>query len=122
MFPKSPQSEHHNLEEISWDEFFEKFEESKLALLYEEDSLFSKLVGRDSVEHREHGAGGSRNAPGGGAKASGGAAPASASKPAKAGPADDKKDDDLKSREYRDAQGDLHHHTTTYMEQHGGKE
>lgn len=26
---------------------------------------------------------------------------------------------DLKEREYRDAQGDVHHHTHTYVEQHG---
>ncbi|MFB9863464.1 hypothetical protein [Rufibacter immobilis] len=39
-----------NLEEISWEEFFEKFEEKKLAFLYqdEKDSRFSKLVNRDS--------------------------------------------------------------------------
>ncbi len=47
MFPDSKQSEHQHLVEISWDEFFEKFEESKLALIYEEDSLFSKLVNRN---------------------------------------------------------------------------
>jgi hypothetical protein len=33
MFPGNPQSEHQSLVEISWDEFFEQFEESKLALL-----------------------------------------------------------------------------------------
>lgn len=55
MFPDRPQSEHDALEEISWDEFFRQFEESKLALLYEEDSLFSKIVGRDTAERREHG-------------------------------------------------------------------
>lgn len=42
------------LEEISWDEFFEKFEESKLALLYEDataggrKSRFNKLISRSS--------------------------------------------------------------------------
>jgi hypothetical protein len=55
MFPENPQSEHEALVEISWDEFFRQFEDSKLALLYEEDSLFSKLVGRDTVERRAHG-------------------------------------------------------------------
>ena len=37
------------LEDISWNEFFEKFEESKLAFLYqdEKDSRFNKLVSRD---------------------------------------------------------------------------
>ena len=55
MFPDAPQSEHEELEEISWDEWFKQFEESKLALLYEKDSLFNKLVGRDTLEKREHG-------------------------------------------------------------------
>jgi hypothetical protein len=37
-----------NLEAITWDEFFEKFEESELALLYEDEpeNRFSKLVRR----------------------------------------------------------------------------
>ena len=42
------------LENISWDEFFQGFEENKLAFLYQdetqagEESRFSKLVDRDS--------------------------------------------------------------------------
>ena len=59
MFPDAPQSEHEALVEISWDEFFDEFEKRRLALLYEEDSMFSKVVGRDTVEKRaqgEHGA------------------------------------------------------------------
>lgn len=55
MFPDAPRSEHENLVEISWDEFFQQFEDSKLALLYEDDSMFSKIVGRDTVERRKHG-------------------------------------------------------------------
>jgi hypothetical protein len=55
MFPERRESEHEHLTEISWEEFFRQFEESKLALLYEEDSLFSKIVGRDTVERREQG-------------------------------------------------------------------
>lgn len=55
MFPDNPQSEHDALVEISWDEFFREFEERNLALLYEPDSLFSKIVGRDTVERREKG-------------------------------------------------------------------
>jgi len=45
-----------SLEEISWDEFFDKFEKSKLALVYQEEtasgerSNFNKLISRDSVE------------------------------------------------------------------------
>lgn len=55
MFPDNPRSEHDALVEISWDEFFAQFEESKLALLYDEKSLFSKIVGRDTAERRAHG-------------------------------------------------------------------
>ena len=55
MFPKAPQSEHQHLVEISWDEFFKEFEERKLALIYDPDGMFSKLVGRDSAERRQHG-------------------------------------------------------------------
>lgn len=49
MFPEAKQSEHDALTEISWDEFFEEFERRKLALVYEENSLFSKIVSRESV-------------------------------------------------------------------------
>jgi hypothetical protein len=44
------------LEHISWEEWFEKFEESKLALVYQEEtaggqkSNFNKLVSRDNVD------------------------------------------------------------------------
>jgi hypothetical protein len=46
------------LAEISWDEFFEKFDEKKLAFLYQEKtatgrpSRFCKLVGRDQAGGR----------------------------------------------------------------------
>ena len=50
MFPDAPNSEHDALVEISWDEFFKEFEDRKLALIHEEDSMFSKLVSRDSAE------------------------------------------------------------------------
>jgi hypothetical protein len=55
MFPDAPQSEHENLVEISWEEFFREFEGRNLALLYEPDGRFSKIVGRDTVEQRERG-------------------------------------------------------------------
>ncbi len=55
MFPDNPQSEHDALTEISWDEFFAEFEQRKLALLYEKDSLFNKIIGRDTAEKRAHG-------------------------------------------------------------------
>lgn len=46
------------LQEISWDDFFRKFEEKKLALVYEDKtadgkkSNFSKLVSRDSANKK----------------------------------------------------------------------
>src|SRR5436305_9441156 len=46
-----------SLEEISWDEFFAKFDEKHLAFLYQdttssgEESRFFKLVSRDTAEH-----------------------------------------------------------------------
>jgi hypothetical protein len=48
------------LEEISWDEFFEGFDENNLAFLYQEktkdgsQSRFSKLIDRDSADERGH--------------------------------------------------------------------
>lgn len=48
------------LEPISWDEFFKKFDEKKLAFLYQdktssgEESRFFKLVNRETAEHKEH--------------------------------------------------------------------
>jgi hypothetical protein len=44
------------LEEITWDDFFQAFEENKLAFLYQDEtsagaeSRFSKLVNRDTAE------------------------------------------------------------------------
>lgn len=55
MFPDAPQSEHDNLVEIGWDEFFREFDERELALLYDPNGRFSKIVGRDTVEERERG-------------------------------------------------------------------
>ena len=55
MFPDAENSEHGSLTEIGWDEFFRQFEDSELALLYEPDSMFSKIVGRDTAEKRAHG-------------------------------------------------------------------
>ena len=52
MFPDQPNADDDGLKEISWDEWFEKFDENKLALTYQEEtsdgekSHFSKLVSR----------------------------------------------------------------------------
>jgi hypothetical protein len=62
-FPKNPNSNHENLEEISWDDFFEQFDRSELALVYDEHSAFNKLIGRDTAEKRAHGEHASRHHP-----------------------------------------------------------
>jgi hypothetical protein len=55
-----------SLEPISWDEFFDKFEESQLAFVYQErkadgkDSRFSKLVSRANVADAATGSGARR--------------------------------------------------------------
>jgi glutathione synthase/RimK-type ligase-like ATP-grasp enzyme len=60
-FPDAPNAKDDALEEISWEEFFEKFDEAKLALLYQEKtaggerSNFNKLVARETAEARAHG-------------------------------------------------------------------
>jgi hypothetical protein len=41
-----------SLQSISWDEFFQKFDESELALLYRDEDRFNKLVSRDSVKDK----------------------------------------------------------------------
>ena len=49
------------LAEISWEEWFKKFDEANLALVYEEEtadgqrSNFNKLVGRETAEARAKG-------------------------------------------------------------------
>ena len=52
MFPDNPRSEHDALVEISWVEFFREFDERELALVYDPNGLFSKIVSRASVEER----------------------------------------------------------------------
>jgi len=49
-----------SLEEISWDEFFKKFDEKHLAFLYQDktssgqESRFFKLVSRDTAKEKSH--------------------------------------------------------------------
>lgn len=54
-FPDNKNSHHENLEEISWDEFFEQFDKRELAFVYDEHNLFNKLVSRETAESKEHG-------------------------------------------------------------------
>ena len=50
-FPKAPGHNDSKLEEISWEDFFEKFDENNLELVYQEQtaegqkSNFNKLIG-----------------------------------------------------------------------------
>jgi hypothetical protein len=59
-FPDAPYARDEALQPISWDEFFEKFDEAELAMVYQEEtadgrkSNFNKLIGRDTAEAREH--------------------------------------------------------------------
>lgn len=52
MFPDAARSEHEGLTEISWEAFFEEFDQRGLALVYEDDGLFSKVVSRASAEEK----------------------------------------------------------------------
>ncbi|TMJ71427.1 MAG: hypothetical protein E6G73_14605 [Alphaproteobacteria bacterium] len=60
-FPDAPNAKDAALEEITWEAFFEKFDEADLALVYQEEttsgqkSNFNKLIGRETAEAREHG-------------------------------------------------------------------
>jgi hypothetical protein len=57
QFPDAPNRNDDKLEEISWDEFFEKFDENNLELVYQEKtadgqtSNFNKLIHPESEEH-----------------------------------------------------------------------
>src|SRR5258708_38507439 len=61
-FPKAPNAKDEALEEITWEEFFEKFDEAGLALLYKEEtasgrrSRFNKVICPETTDAR--GAGG----------------------------------------------------------------
>jgi hypothetical protein len=57
-FPESEADDH--LEAISWEEFFDKFDESDLEFLYQDErasgdrSYFCKFVGRSEGKHKIH--------------------------------------------------------------------
>jgi hypothetical protein len=126
MFPDAPNSQHDALVEISWDAFFEEFEARQLALLYDEKSLFSKIIGRDTAEKRQGGDhAASRHADRGSDKGGGQARSGPQENGGKggrdsAGQSGGDADYSLKDREYRDADGTVRHHTKTYMKEHGG--
>ena len=54
MFPDAPNHDDSDLEPISWEQWFEKFEDKKLALVYEDETSgnkrnFNKLVSRENA-------------------------------------------------------------------------
>ncbi|HWB47846.1 MAG TPA: hypothetical protein VG651_01955 [Stellaceae bacterium] len=55
-FPDAPHAHDDKLEEIGWDEFFAKFDESDLVFLYQErtadgeTSNFNKLISRETAD------------------------------------------------------------------------
>ena len=59
-FPDAPNADDDELEEISWEEFFKKFDEAGLALLHQEktadgkNSNFNKLIARETAGARKH--------------------------------------------------------------------
>lgn len=67
-FPKAPNRKDEALHQISWDEFFRKFDENDLELLYQEKtsegqrSNFNKLVHPSSEEHSSRQSG-AKNSP-----------------------------------------------------------
>jgi hypothetical protein len=60
QFPDAPNQKDGNLREISWEDFFEKFDDANLELVYQEKtadgqtSNFNKLVHPDEEEHSRH--------------------------------------------------------------------
>ena len=59
-FPKTPNHNDSNLQEVRWEDFFRKFDENDLELLYQDrtadgqKSNFNKLVHPEHEEHSRH--------------------------------------------------------------------
>lgn len=54
MFPESPRADDENLREMSWDDWLEAFEKNGLALVYDPNGRFNKIVSRETAEARAH--------------------------------------------------------------------
>jgi hypothetical protein len=52
-FPKAPNRNDDKLKEISWDDFFEKFDESNLELVYQEKTADGKASNFNKLVHPE---------------------------------------------------------------------
>jgi hypothetical protein len=46
MFPDSPRADDENLRELGWDEWLRAFDANHLALVFDENDRFNKLVSR----------------------------------------------------------------------------
>lgn len=75
--------------------------------------------GSQARAHGKDPEGGKSSGEHGGSHASKGSEQHSGGKQGASGESRGGESDDLKSREYKDAQGNVHHHTRTYQEQHG---
>ncbi|MBV9670675.1 MAG: hypothetical protein JOZ43_06940 [Acidobacteriales bacterium] len=85
-FPGAPNANDANLDEIGWDDFFGKFEESDLALLVQDElasggrSNFNKLVSRETAEAAGRGSGAKKKSASKSGGSRGGAAKKSSAK------------------------------------------
>jgi thiamine pyrophosphokinase len=55
MFPEAPQARDENLHEIDWQRWFEAFDRNNLALVYDPNSRFNKIISRETAEERAEG-------------------------------------------------------------------
>lgn len=114
-----------SLEEISWEDWFQAFDDNDLALVYQETtaagerSNFNKLIARETEAMRDDGEShASRHkGPGRSGSRSTGTSRRSGTTAHAAGG----ESGDLTEREYRHAEGNIHHHTHPYMDSHGGE-
>lgn len=54
-FPDAPSASDENLQEINWDEFFEKFEEAELAMVLQDETASGEQSNFYKVIKRERG-------------------------------------------------------------------
>lgn len=59
QFPGAPGENDDNLQEISWDAFFEKFDENDLELVYQEKTADGERSNFNKLVHGEHASAGS---------------------------------------------------------------
>ncbi|MCU1223459.1 MAG: hypothetical protein JWQ42_1552 [Edaphobacter sp.] len=52
-FPKAPNRNDENLQELSWDDFFKKFDENDLELVYQDKTATGKPSNFNKLIHRE---------------------------------------------------------------------